>query len=405
MGHIQKSNRAQVRKPARKSGPKVSKKSQKSSTGKQRRAPVNFTQNDFSYAQPANLYQSVRNTMKTQTTRQEFQELIGNIEYYNEAPSTQPAPVAFKMSPINFRPSSRIRKLASCFQKYRFTKINLVIQASAPSTVAGNVAVGYSENPDFDAGVDSAYQVSTLQGAVSAPLWGRVDCPAHFSDTKKWYNIDSDSKEEMMTTQGVFFIVQGAPAAATTPIVAQVWMFGTIEFAGAAAQRDEANVIRPLFIPPGEISKFTSTRHTGTACDWNSATGGTVVPNVLYAFDPDIETRGGESLSYIWTFTEGSALRYLFGKNADDMKNGQYTSWEEIFGELGDPLKVPFIQCYPVYIGEAPVVTRHVTSFERKIAAALGTSGLENSFKGLNLDNQQLVGRNRNTVSQYRSLI
>lgn len=133
----------------------------------------------------------------------------------------------------------RLRQMASSFGKFRFKKAQLTIATNFATTVSGNYMIGYSENPDLQLATlgsnDLSNQVYNL-GGRSCPFWSPVRYPAKFRDTSRWYNIDADSTEVMMTTQGKFVIAIQQMPSATLPLNIPVLLDYEIEFCEPALQ-------------------------------------------------------------------------------------------------------------------------------------------------------------------------
>lgn len=150
----------------------------------------------------------------------------------------------FMMNPANL-PGTRLARLASTYQKYRFRKLALSVQSSAPTSVGGLYICGYNSNPDAEYSQANAVQaIFQLPGANSANVWRTVTSRAKVEDPNKWYNIDPDSNEIMMTTQGYFAVVQQTPPTGTASLVFPVLLEYDIEFTGSSLS------------PPSGVAEF-----------------------------------------------------------------------------------------------------------------------------------------------------
>jgi len=347
-----------------------------------------------SYNLPANVYSTLVNKVNTDTNRVNFQEIVTQIDFSNnpQFDILGNYPVAtVNMAPILNKPNSRIRNLALCYEKYRYTKCRLIIRPGAPTTTVGSYICAYSENPDFDPGVDPIGSLSALRGSTTAPLWGQMTIDAVINDKNKWYNVDPDSEEIMMCEQGKWFIVQTAVANTSFPIKVQVWMEGTIEFRGAARQVDTYARFDIKILPEGSLARTNKvTNLEGVAFDWLSNEGGTVEENFCYRLSPGFGTREGENVGYVWMTKFDNVLKYLFTRTEDEALEGKFLTHEQVLGEaLGDPMPVPAQVCIEIYKGEVPVPARSAravsTTFTPESITAARHRFMQR-FRGGNLD-------------------
>jgi len=165
------------------------------------------------------------------------QELIGNITI---APGLNNV-YSFFLNPIDpAYTGTRLSQLAGSFQKYRFKKIMFRVMTNLPTTVGGTLTTGYCENPDqgitTTSFIEAQQAIFALDGANISNLWvhNMVHCKIR---DPKWYNIDPDSTEPMMTTQGTVYLLPSGDINITGEVQIPVVLDYTIEFTGAAKQK------------------------------------------------------------------------------------------------------------------------------------------------------------------------
>ena len=316
---------------------------------------------------PQNTAFVVKNTTNDKSVTIKGKEIVSSLSISNAAAHSGFYPVQLQdLAPVVFE-GTRMKQLARSFQKYRFKKAHLTVQANAPTTTTGGYVAGYTENPDQGFDDNAISQISTLSGAVSAPLWVAQTIPAKLRD-KKWYNIDADSIEVMDSIQGMFVFQQISPASTTAPMNFPVWLDYEIEFMGCAAQADPLD--RPPTVyafPQGWLNSFTSTLWPNHAINYNGSNS--VIPtlpiNASCSLEPGFDTDSGDEAAWCWcTQDTGTGGRYyLFAKTEEDMVNGRFMSQGAILGnQSGASLDVPAMVGYPVATGvKPPAPTRQAT--------------------------------------------
>ena len=120
---------------------------------------------------PQNTAFVVKNTTNDKSVTIKGKEIVSSLSISNAAAHSGFYPVQLQdLAPVVFE-GTRMKQLARSFQKYRFKKAHLTVQANAPTTTTGGYVAGYTENPDQGFDDNAISQISTLSGAVSAPLW------------------------------------------------------------------------------------------------------------------------------------------------------------------------------------------------------------------------------------------
>lgn len=129
---------------------------------------------------------------------------------------------------------TRVQSLAKNFQKYRFKRLELKVAVNTSTTTTGSGLVGYFENPDQAiSAITALNQIYANPGATQFPWWQQAKIKARITD-RKWYNVDQDSAELMLTTQGKFAIgvVQPPSQELIVPLIVDY----EVEFMGATIQ-------------------------------------------------------------------------------------------------------------------------------------------------------------------------
>jgi hypothetical protein len=315
---------------------------------------------------PQNTAFVVKNNTTERTVVIRGKEIVSSLGVSNVAAHSGSYPVQlFDLNPVGYE-GTRMKQLARSFQKYRFRKAHLTVQANAPTTTTGGYVAGYTENPDQGFDDNAISQISTLSGAVSAPLWVAQTLPARIRDGK-WYNVDPDTIEVMDSIQGMFVLQQTSAASTTAALNFPVWLDYEIEFSGCAAQSDPID--RPPTVyafPPGFLNSFTSTLWPNHAINYNG--NSSVIPslpiNASCSLEPGFDTKTGEEAAWCWcTQDTGAGGRYyLFASSEDNMVNGVFLTQGAILGnQSGASLDVPAMVGYPVATGVKPPTPTRAT--------------------------------------------
>lgn len=138
----------------------------------------------------------------------------------------------------------RLRKFAAIYGQYRFRRMEFTLQGNLPTTVGGNIYLGYSRNPDLTitSGVNAPTVISSMENSMSVSVWSTSSFSPRVS-TNEWYNVDDDSEEIMKTTQGVLFIAQGGIYNITSFAEIPIYLSYTIEARGQQSQPVNQNGI------------------------------------------------------------------------------------------------------------------------------------------------------------------
>lgn len=280
----------------------------------------------------------------------------------------------YALSPSAY-PGTRLSTMANTFQKYRFRRgTEFVIQTQAPTISTGGYCCGYTENADqaMGVGTSATNNISNLPGAISGPVWESLVTPINVGDNNKWYNVDSDSEEVMMTTQGKFCFQQTAPVSVlgdgNARLYGVVWLRYVVEFTGNCSQADDDKPA-PVVLPPGVFQAPTGTsdaKFNGFGLKFVNASTITngLLANTLYRITPGIETVGGEAAEFIWTYTYGSSSGgYLLAVTEDNAKNGLYLSNQEATGDTNE-LRCTGGDCVVIWSGAPVEITRAVINID-----------------------------------------
>jgi len=210
-----------------------------------------------------------------QTSRQKIHTESAS-EYMGSFTITPTTPIgtttAFFLNPLGMT-GSRLQKLASVYQKYRFKKFSLTLQSSSTTAINGLYILGYSSNPDYELPPGNEINaIYALPGATSANVWRTVTSHAKLINQNKWFEIDADSREIMDTTQGVFFLAIQSPLSMSTSVSLPIIIDYTIEFTGSAIQNVSSN---PIQIWPAGVFSYNSLTANYT---FTAATGEPAIP-------------------------------------------------------------------------------------------------------------------------------
>lgn len=271
---------------------------------------------------PVNLAYSVKQNVSQPIQRLKAREAIGSFAI---GPMTViGATTNFMMNPILLQ-DSRLARIASVYQKFRFRNLAITVQSSATTATGGLMVLGYCSNPDFEItpNRDSSWKaVMDFPGAQSTNLWRTVTSVAKLQDKNKWYNVDADSAEIMQTTQGYFAISVQSPSTTTAPISMPVWLDYEVEFTGAAiAQAPSqtfANWPEGTFSYSSITGNYTFSRVAGETLPIPSTTNG--VAYIVNPTWPCAVTNGTETFEEDITVMVPTALSYNFYRTLDDVE-------------------------------------------------------------------------------------
>lgn len=131
----------------------------------------------------------------------------------------------------------RLRKFVGIYGQYRFKRLEFLVQGNLPTSVGGNLYLGYSRNPDLTipSGAEAPTVISSMENSMSVSVWS-TSAFAPRVDTNEWYNVDDDSSEIMKTCQGVLFMAQGGIYNITGPVEIPVYLTYLVECRGQQVQ-------------------------------------------------------------------------------------------------------------------------------------------------------------------------
>lgn len=162
-------------------------------------------------------------------------EIIGEIELGS---FTAPGVLGeISLNPVLLG-ARRLEAAASNYSQYRFKKLITTIRGNVSTSVGGDIAVGYTRNPNYRvvSGPASVQDIYSMEQSMITNLWSKSDfeCPVK---TNQWYNVDGDSSEIMLTEQGKILMatngVTNMVGTAVIPVIADY----EVEFRGEQTQR------------------------------------------------------------------------------------------------------------------------------------------------------------------------
>lgn len=247
--------------------------------------------------------------------------------------------IKFPMSPASLGVITRIGRMATMFQKYRFRRLALTIQSSAATNTGGLYVVGYNSNPDADfQQINSVPTIFDFDGAKSAAFWITTTSVARIQDASKWYNLDLDSKEIMQTIQGYFALAVQSRPAITGPLSMPVILDYEVEFCGASL--NSASVPVATF-PAGSFGYNVITgNYTFTVDPSETVPVPTLVSGTPYLVNPvwPVDTVAGPS-SDIGVIVP-TALSWLFYRTVEDFQVGAQLLIQTTFSVLRTTLEI-----------------------------------------------------------------
>jgi len=227
------------------------------------KAPAKKNTKNYKHKQPSVKTMAVPLNLGYQTRQQNtesIQRIKGSEILQPITFSTTSSTGAFIEIPMNplLLVGTRISQLAQNFQKYRFRSLLLRVAVNTSTTTTGSGVLGFMENPDQTIVPSVALnQIYACPGATQFPWWQQGMVAARIGDRNKWYNIDENSSEIMLTTQGKFVVGVVQPPSAT--LVVPMLLEYDIEFLGAAIQVQEVGQSSYTFLACAFTSIVTGT--------------------------------------------------------------------------------------------------------------------------------------------------
>lgn len=234
--------------------------------------------------------------------------------------STQGDSVKFMLNPLTMS-RTRLYNIARNYQKYRFRRAALKIQSSTTTSTNGLYVVGYNSNPDAEYTKETAVPaIFNLPGAQSANVWRTITSEAKLEDRNKWYNLDPDSEEIMMTTQGYFAVAVQSPVSTTGALIMPVLLEYTVEFTGSAYNLDTAQT---AFIWPSGTWAYNSVTGNFTFTpDAGETPGPTISSGQAFIINPvyPINLGGVEDIIGV---VKGTTASWVFYRDVEAFADGQ----------------------------------------------------------------------------------
>lgn len=272
-------------------------------------------------------------------------EIIGAVSLSNNAEAIGDVQ-EFVLNPSVFR-GTRLAQLSSIFQKYKFTKAELVIDTNQPTTVGGQFAIGYTNQPEqeFPPGATVIQEVFALPNAKLVQTYVPIATSAKIDEKQPLLFIDDEGNEKNTTEQGKFVITTAAPTTAASIQTFQAILNYTCVFEDAAVVR---TVAQPTLAWPSFY--FSARNATTWAMNAVPVSGETLTypainANVLYALDPQLEFQlrvgnmdvGSEKVMFV--AYAGVTDNYFFYKSEEDYKQGNPVRNIGIISETDAPNK------------------------------------------------------------------
>jgi hypothetical protein len=166
-------------------------------------------------------------------------------------------------------------------------------------------------------------QIYQLSGSKIAPFYSPIVVDAKLDD--RWYTIDFNSTETMMTVQGLFAISVTSPPAVASPVAIPIIFTYEVEFMDPALQQNsisKSGIVMPNFT----VGTFSSTSNPLVTVSGNWPN---YVANQLYAVIPsfavnDITGIDSVSIYYVVPLSGGGAsqLNCNLYATIDDYESG-----------------------------------------------------------------------------------
>ncbi len=253
-------------------------------------------------------------------------EQIGSITLI---PGQNPGDVSeFLLNPQEL-PGTRLSAIAQNFQKFKFRAASLTIASNLPTTVGGQLATGYTNQPEqqFTPGPVAPQQVFALPGSAFQSLYTPMTVTAKLDGRNPPLFIDATGRDQNTTIQGKFVISPSQIPSTSGVVTLPVVLNYDCEFSQPA-----------ILAPPSVLPQiWPSTRFVSRGMDGrislDLAVGETVaLPSfptaTLQQLNPTLEAElwaGGEPagdvmLNYV-AYT-GVSGQFFFYKSVEDFNNG-----------------------------------------------------------------------------------
>lgn len=291
---------------------------------------------------PTVVANSVRGMTDNRTHLFMGKEIIGFISV---GPTTTPGILAtIKMNPL-LMGAVRLQNFCQNFQQYRFTKLRATVRGNLPTTVAGDLYLAYTRNPDHEIldNVAAPNNVFAIESSVVTNLWTATEFECR-CNTNQWYNVDPDSSEQMVTTHGAMFIATAGGFNITQQFSMPLFLDYVVECRGQQVQGGaEADSII-----------FPATQYFGPA-DGSGAIRMNIAP--------------GESISYPWNrgmkaqepyFCQPSPIIQGLG-DGDESEAAQVVVWD---GNTSGYFR--FYTTYENWVSGEPIRVMNSTVYEQE---------------------------------------
>jgi hypothetical protein len=248
----------------------------------------------------------------------------------------------FPLDPTIMR--GRVSALAKNFQEFRFTRAVIRIANNFATTVGGGYIIAYTSNPDqlFSADFDtSSAQLFALKPSSSQPWYIQGVTGAQLTPGK-WFTLDNDSDEKMLTTQGKFLLKVTSIPTVSAATTVQVFLDYDVEFRHPAIQ--EVITTQQAYVFPActwtnfDINSFTATIVAGepnfslpTYPNWE------IIPGlVVTATGGEFDPLSVQALRVV-AVTSPSVVRFELYKAVGDIGTADVVNSREITANFTTP--------------------------------------------------------------------
>lgn len=244
----------------------------------------------------------------------------------------------FELNPLQLE-GTRLQTLARNYQQFKFRKAKLIFGNNVSTSTNGAIVGAYLSNPDQEL-PDNPVRALFGAGGSSAPVWQPLSIEAKLlgrGPVNDYFNIDADSREVMLITQGKFVLALQGQLSSTTNIDFPIYLDYEIEFKGAAIQKVISTGQDQQIYGAGIVNKSATTNaysYTVNASE-NLPTLSLHKPYIL-TFAIGLQNIAGEEEdAYVFypTFTGTGYYGGLWYKTPEDLKSNNFivpptSAWE-----------------------------------------------------------------------------
>lgn len=235
----------------------------------------------------------------------------------------------FDLNPLLIE-GTRLQTLARNYQQFKFRKAKLIFGNNVSTSINGAIVGAYLTNPDQEL---PANPVRALFGAggSSAPVWQPLSIEAKLlgrGPVNDYFNIDADSREVMLTTQGKFVLALQGQLSSTTNIDFPIYLDYEVEFRGAGIQKVISTGLDQQIYGSGIVNK-SATANAFSYTISASENLPTLVLSKAYIFSFPIGLQnlsGDDEDAYVFVpaFTGTGYYGGYWYKTAEDLKTNNF---------------------------------------------------------------------------------